>query len=65
MFLLPDLRPSSVVCFIVHGLSDAGVQAAPGLALCLIQLALFLFGKLLIRGEIFYNAISSFLRQLA
>ena len=46
----------SVVGLAVFWLSGDGAQLAPGLLLGLIQFALFLLGKLLVRDEFFYHA---------
>jgi hypothetical protein len=46
----------SVVGLAVFRLSGDGVQFAPGLPLCLIQLPLFLFGKLLVGNKFFHIA---------
>ena len=46
----------SVVGLAVCGLSGNGVQLAPGLPSGLIDLALFLLGKLLVGNEFFHNA---------
>ena len=43
----------SVVCLAVCGLSGDGVQLAPGLPSGLVNLSLFLLGKLLVRNEFF------------
>ena len=50
-FLLPILRPLSVVGFAVFGLPGDGIQIAPGLPFGQVHLALFLFGKLLVGNE--------------
>ena len=45
----------SVVGFAVCGLSGDGIQLAPGLPLGLVDLSLFLLGKLLVRNEFFHT----------
>ena len=45
----------SVVCFAVFWLSGNGIQLAPGLPLGLVDLSLFLLGKLLVRNEFFHT----------
>ena len=50
-FLLPLLRPLSVVSLAVFGLPGNGVQLTPGLPLGQVHLALFLLGKLLVGNE--------------
>ena len=45
----------SVIGFVVFGLSSDRVQLAPGLPPGLIDLALFLFGKLLIGNEFLHT----------
>jgi len=45
----------SVVCLAVCGLSGDGVQLAPGLPPGLIDLALFLLGKLLVGNEFLHT----------
>jgi hypothetical protein len=45
----------SVVGLAGFRLSGDGVQFAPGLPLCLIQLPLFLLGKLLVGNEFFHK----------
>ena len=49
--ILPILRPLSVICLAVFRLPGNGVQSAPGLSTGLIDLALFLLGKLLVGDE--------------
>ena len=46
----------SVVGLAVFRLPGDGVQTTPDLPLGLIQFALFLLGKLLVRDEFFYHA---------
>ena len=46
----------SVVSLAVLGLPGDGIQFAPGLPFDLVDLALFLLGKLLVGNEFFYNA---------
>ena len=45
----------SVVCLAVFGLSGDGVQLTPGLSPGLIDLALFLLGKLLVGNEFLHT----------
>ena len=45
----------SVIGFAVLGLSGDGIQLTPGLPLGLINLALFLFGKLLVGNEFLHT----------
>ena len=54
-FLLPILRLLSVICLAILRLSGDGVQVAPGLAFGLVELALFLLGKLLIGDEFLHT----------
>ena len=54
-FLLPILRPLSVVGFAVFRLPGDGIQLAPGLPLGQVHLALFLLGKLLVGNEFFHT----------
>ena len=58
-FPLPILRPLSVIGLAVGGLPGDGVQLAPGLPSGLIDLALFLLGKLLIGNEFLHTDSSS------
>jgi len=57
-FLLPILRPLSVIGLAVFGLSGDGVQFAPGLSFSQVHLALFLLGKLLVGNEFFHKRSS-------
>ena len=50
----------SVVCLAVLELPGDGVQLAPGLPPGLINLALFLLGKLLVGNKFFHNLTSLF-----
>ena len=50
-FLLPILRPLSVVGFAVFRLPGDGVQLAPGLPSGLVEFALLLFRKLLVMQD--------------
>ena len=49
----------SAIGFAVFRLPGDGVQLAPSLPTGLIDLALFLLGKLLVGNEFFHNATSS------
>ena len=53
-FFLPILRPFSAICLAAFWLPGDGVQLAPGFPFDLIDLALFLLGKLLIGNEFFH-----------
>ena len=57
MITLPTPDFALIIRFAVHGLSGDGVQLAPGLPFCLIQLALFLLGKFLVRDEFFHRLL--------
>ena len=50
----------SVVSLAILGLPGDGVQLAPGLPFGLIDLALFLLGKLLVGNEFFHKCSSLF-----
>ena len=49
----------SVVSLAVLGLPGDGIQLAPGLPFGLVDLSLFLLGKLFVGNEFFHNATSS------
>ena len=57
-FTLPIPGSVSVVGFAVFGFAGDGIQAAPAASFGLIQLALFLFGKLFIGNEFIRNDTS-------
>ena len=54
-FLLPILRPLSVISSAVLRLSGDGIQLAPGLPSGLVDLTFFLLGKLLVGNKFFHN----------
>ena len=48
----------SVICLAVFGLPSDGVQLVPGLPPGLIDLSLYIFGKLFVGNEFFHNTTS-------
>jgi len=59
-FLLPVLRPLSVVCLAVGRLPGNGIQLAPSVPTHGIDFSLFLLGKLLVGYILFHFCTSKF-----